>query len=84
MVEAQKEIVLDKLVKLTTCDYMTDLTFAQYKLPILCAVQRICLRDYSLQQWSYAFSYIARREMEFRSYEELDGFLQKAAHRMTW
>lgn len=44
---------------------------------LVAAVNRIAKDKYSLEDWSYALTYICMREINLTSYEEIDPMLEK-------
>lgn len=52
--------------------YISDLHFADALEPLL---ESIDLESYSLEEWSYAISYISGRDISFHDYHEVSSYI---------
>lgn len=77
-------LLLEKLYSMSRRYFLTDLKYVVPKADIMKLILRINPSDYSVAQWSYALSYLANRNIEITTLDELERFIQEAQEMPTW
>lgn len=72
-----KPELLERLVVLVGCDFLSDLRQSAMLAQIRLAAARIPAEAYSLQEWTAAVQYILRVEDTFASPEQAKEFLMQ-------
>lgn len=74
-----KPELLERLVVLVGCDFLSDLRQSAMLAQVRLAADRIPAEAYSLHEWTAAVQYILRVEQTFDSVEQAKDFLIQGA-----
>ena len=73
----KKDVLLDRLVELEPCEYLSELKEPRMRPAVLRALARLDPNDYTVGQWNYVLSYITGEEIDIHSVEAVVAFMDQ-------
>lgn len=76
--------IINALFEMRQFEYGSQIKERSHKPNVLLAMRQLSSRDYTIEQWNYALTYIAGRDIHLMDIKDLDVFLKDAEKRTDW